>query len=116
MVLTKSDMDNPNSLQNYYELLVGLLRVIVMAVFSRGLHNEQMMDQTRAFLAENRPSMVGIFKRYAKIGGEPASKHREEIHDLVKAYVALVSVTGFVEVSYPFIYQSNSPISEIHHC
>lgn len=99
MILTGLDMDNPDALRNYYELLSATLRVIVLAVFSRGLHNEQIMDQTRNFLTENRSSMVGIFKRYAKIGGEASSSHREVIQTLVKAYVALISATGFVEVS-----------------
>lgn len=98
-MLTGLDMDNPDALRNYYELLSVTLRVIVLAVFSRGLHNEQIMDQTRIFLTENRSSMVGIFKRYAKIGGEASSSHREVIQSLVKAYVALISGTGFVEVS-----------------
>lgn len=98
-MLTSSDMDNPDALRNYYELLVAMMRVIVMAVFSRGLHNEQVMDQTRIFLTENRSSMVGIFKRYAKIGGEVSSDHREVVQNLVKTYVALISAAGFVEVS-----------------
>lgn len=92
-------MDNSDALRNYYELLVSMLRVVVIAVFSRGLHNEQIMDQTRDFLTENRSSMVGIFKRYAKIGGEVSSHHLEVIQNLVKAYVALISAVGFVEVS-----------------
>lgn len=92
------DMDNPDALRNYYELLLSVLRVIVTAVFSRGLHNEHVLDQTRAFLAENRASMVGVFKRHAKVGGAVAADQRQVLKDLVKAYVALVSATGFVEV------------------
>lgn len=98
MKLTRSDMDNPDALRNYYELLAAMLRVIVSAVFSRGVHNEQIMEQTRAFLAENRSSMVGIFKRSAKIGGEVSSDNRKVIQNLVKAYVALITAAGFVEV------------------
>ena len=95
-------MDNPDALRNYYELLAAMLRVIVSAIFSRGVHNEQIMEQTRAFLAENRSSMVGIFKRSAKIGGEVSVDNRKVIQNLVKAYVALITAAGFVEVSsYP---------------
>lgn len=75
-----------------------MLRVIVSAVFSRGLHNEQMMEQTRSFLAENRQSMVGIFKRLAKIGGAAAAAHRNTLDDLAKSYMALVAGTDFLEV------------------
>jgi nuclear pore complex protein Nup205 len=92
-------MNNPDALRNYYELLAAVLRVIVLAVFSRGIHNEQIMDHTRNFLTENRSSMVGLFKRHAKIGGEVPSNYREVIQNLVKAYVALISAAGFVEVS-----------------
>jgi nuclear pore complex protein Nup205 len=76
-----------------------VLRVIVSAVFSRGLHNEQMKEQTRVFLTENRPSMVGIFKRFAKIGGDIGAGHHETLRDLAKAYTALVAATDFLEVS-----------------
>lgn len=92
-------MDNPDALRNYYQLLLSMLRVIVSAVFARGVHNEQMMEQTRAFLAENRQSMVGVFKRHARIGGAAAADCHETLNDLVKSYVALISATGFVEVS-----------------
>lgn len=94
-------MDNPDALRNYYELLSAMLRVIVSAVFSRGIHNEQIVDQTRQFLTENRSSMVGIFKRSAKIGGELSSSHRKVFQNLTKAYVALISAAGFVEVGSP---------------
>ncbi|KAI9043478.1 nuclear pore complex Nup192/Nup205 family protein [Aspergillus affinis] len=91
------DIDNPDALRKYYDLLHSVLRVIVSAVFSRGLHNEQMMEQTRAFLAENRQSMVGIFKRVAKIGGAGAPDHHSALGDLAKSYMALIAATDFLE-------------------
>ena len=99
--LTGLDIDNVDALRKYYDLLLSVLRVIVSAVFSRGLHNERMMNQTRGFLAENRQSMVGIFKRFAKIGGGIAAGHHETLSDLVKAYMALVAATDFLEVCLP---------------
>lgn len=75
--------------------------MIVSAVFVRGFHNEQMIEQTRAFLAQNRPSMIGIFKRVARIGGAGAPDHQETLGELAKAYMALVAATDFLEV-YPF--------------
>jgi nuclear pore complex protein Nup205 len=93
-------MDNPDALRNYYDLLLSVIRVIVSAVFSRGVQNEQIIDQTRAFLSENRPSMVGVFKRHARIGGGAAADYHETLHGLVKSYVALASAAGFVEVCY----------------
>ncbi|KAF5864788.1 hypothetical protein ETB97_006325 [Aspergillus alliaceus] len=91
------DIDNPDALRKYYDLLDSVLRVIVSAAFSRGLHNEQMMEQTRGFLAENRQSMVGIFKRFAKIGGKGAADHHRTLGNLTKSYMALVAATDFLE-------------------
>ena len=91
-------MDNPEALRKYYELLLSNLRVVVSAVFARGIQNEQLIDQTRAFLRENRQSMVGIFKRYAKIGGPAAAGTQDVLHDLVKSFIALITAAGFVEV------------------
>jgi nuclear pore complex protein Nup205 len=92
------DIDNPDALRKYYDLLGSVLRVIISAVFSRGLHNEQIMEQTRVFLAENRQSMVGIFKRFAKIGGVGAADHHGALSDLAKCYMTLISATNFLEV------------------
>ncbi|EAW13129.1 nuclear pore complex Nup192/Nup205 family protein [Aspergillus clavatus NRRL 1] len=91
------DIDNPDALRKYYDLLGSVLRVIISAVFSRGLHNEQMLEQTRAFLAENRQSMVGIFKRFANIGGAGAAEHHEALSELAKCYMTLVTTTDFLE-------------------
>lgn len=96
--MTIADIDNPDALRKYYDLLLFVLRVIVSAVFVRGFHNEQMVEQTRAFLAENRQSMVGIFKRFAKIGGASAPDHHETLSELAKSYMALVAATDFLEV------------------
>jgi nuclear pore complex protein Nup205 len=56
------------------------------------------MEQTRAFLAENRQSMVGIFKRFAKIGGVGTADHHGALSDLAKCYMTLISATNFLEV------------------
>lgn len=96
--LTVIDIDNPDALRKYYDLLLSVLRVIVSAVFVRGLHNEQMVERTRAFLAENRQCMIGIFKRFAKIGGAGAADHHETLGDLAKSFMALVTATDFLEV------------------
>lgn len=77
-----------------------MIRVIVSAVFSRGAHNEQIKAQTLAFITENRPCMVGVFKRFAKIGGS-TSAHHEALCELVKSFMALVTATDFLEVRFP---------------
>jgi len=95
-LLTLSDIDNPDALQRYYDLLLSTIRLIVHAVFSRGIENEQIKAQTRGFLVENRPCMAGIFKRSAKIGGNTA--HEDSLCELVKAFIALIAATDFMEV------------------
>ncbi|KAG5291064.1 cullin, nuclear pore complex subunit Nup192 [Histoplasma capsulatum G186AR] len=91
------DIDNPDALRKYYDLLLAVMRVIVSAVFARGLHNKQLLDQTRIFLSGNRQSMVGIFKRYAKVGGLDGGEVSETLEDLVKSYVALIDAVGFLQ-------------------
>lgn len=97
-MLTFSDIDNSDALRKYYDLLLSVIRVIVSAVFSRGVHNEQIKEQARVFIAENRSCMVGIFKRFAKIGGSGKSEHHEALCELVKSFMALVTATDYLEV------------------
>lgn len=97
-LLTHAEIDNPDALRKYYELLLNMIRVVVSAVFSRGIHNEKIKVQTRVFLAENRPCMVGIFKRFAQIGGGTSPEHREPLCELVKSFMALLTATDFLEV------------------
>ena len=77
-----------------------VVRVLVTAVFIRGLHNKQMVDQARQFLAENRQSIVGIFKRYANIGGVDGANLRGDLEGLVKSLTALITATDFLEVCF----------------
>lgn len=102
-------MDNPDALRKYYNLLLSVIRVIVSVVFVRGLHNEQTLEQTRFFLAENRSSMVGIFKRIANVGGRGVNSAAPEgidntLIDLAKSYMALITATDFLEVCLPVEY------------
>ncbi|OQD74853.1 hypothetical protein PENDEC_c009G04399 [Penicillium decumbens] len=103
------DIDNPDALRKYYDLLLSVIRVIVSAVFSRGVHNEQIKAQTVAFIAENRPCMVGIFKRFAKIGGGAAADHQGTLCELVKSFMALVAATDYLEFEDQEVQQSTRP-------
>ncbi|EEP80157.1 conserved hypothetical protein [Uncinocarpus reesii 1704] len=91
------DIDNPDALHKYFDLLLSVLRVIVAAVFTRGLHNKQIVEQTRNFLSENRQSMVGIFKRSAKVGGSERTDIQDSLRELVKLYVALIAAVDFLD-------------------
>lgn len=104
-LLTPTDIDNSDALQKYYDLLLSVIRVVVSAAFSRGVHNEQIKEQTRVFISENRPCMVGIFKRFAKIGGSGNADHQETLCELVKSFMALVTAAEFLEVRFIYSHQ-----------
>jgi hypothetical protein len=93
-----SEIDNPESLTRYYELLLSVIRIINAVVVSRGLQNDQTIGEARRFLSENRASIVAVFKRHAKIGGV-RDETNDDIEDLMECYVLLISKTNFLEVS-----------------
>ena len=97
--LTCVEIDNPEALSKYYRLLLSLTRVIAAIVLSRGAHNEQTIDSVREFLIENRPLVVSIFKRQARIGGVTFDNEGVDIEDLVELLVLLIAMTNFLDVS-----------------
>ncbi|RDW63036.1 nuclear pore complex Nup192/Nup205 family protein [Aspergillus mulundensis] len=103
------DIDNADALRKYYDLLDSVLRVIVTATFSRGLQNELMIEQIRTFLTENRQSMVGVFKRFAKVGGSGAADHHDALTSIAKSYTALVAATDFLEAEESEVAQHIGP-------
>jgi nuclear pore complex protein Nup205 len=96
-MLTNADIDNATTLRQYYDLLLSVIRIIISATLSRGINNQQTLEHTRQFLTENRQSMVGIFKRYANIGAIAPEGTRNDLGDLVKSFVALITMAGFVD-------------------
>lgn len=97
--LTCLEIDNPEALGKYYRLLLSLTRVIATIVLSRGPQNEQTIDSAREFLVENRPLVVSIFKRQARIGGVTFDNEGVDIEDLVELLVLLIAMTNFLDVS-----------------
>lgn len=90
-------IDNVDALTIYYELLLAFMRVINTTVVSRGQQNEQTIHQAREFLTENRASIVAIFKRSAKL--DDNAKQATVIDELVEAFILLISMTSFLDVS-----------------
>jgi nuclear pore complex protein Nup205 len=74
------------------------MRVISAIILSRGSQNEQTLDLGRAFLTENKLSIVAVLKRSAGIGvrGEVTGKNIDELAD---SYMLLMSLTGFLDAS-----------------
>ena len=82
-----------------------MLRIIVGVVLSCGPQNQRTLEQARSFLTENRSSMVGTFKRQAKVVTGRNQKQDDRsieqvLEELVEIFVLLISLTGFMEVSH----------------
>lgn len=98
-----SEMDNPNALLKYHQLLLAVLRIIASIVISCGPQNAQAMEQARAFLVEYRPLMVATFKRQANIGAlkENSVEKSRPLDEVVEHFVLLTNWTDFLQVRLP---------------
>ena len=100
------ELDNPDALPKYYELLLAVLRIIAAIVLSRGAQNEATTAAARGFLIENRSTMVGLFKRQARVGAlhetrrgvDNDTEAEADLNELVDFYILLISMTNFTEV------------------
>ena len=97
--LTIAEIDNPEALGKYYRLLLSLTRVITAVVLSRGPQNGQTIGSAKGFLVENRPLVVSMFKRQARIGGVSFDDAGVNIEELVELLVLLIAMTDFLDVS-----------------
>ena len=94
------EINNSEALAKYYRLLLSIARVITSIVLSRGSQNEQSIESARVFLTENRPLVVSIFKRQAKIGGVSFDDAGIDIEELVELFLLLIWMTNFLDVGY----------------
>jgi hypothetical protein len=53
----------------------------------------------RVFLQDYRPNIVGLLKRYNGFSKKVSPESKQVLDKIVDAYVALMSMAGFVEVS-----------------
>lgn len=95
------EMENPDALSNYFDLMLAVLRIVNAVVLSRGYQNDQTVKLARDFLSENRLSMVGVFKRHGRVGGLDVvgGKKGIDLEELVEGFTLLISACGFLEVS-----------------
>ena len=98
-MLTKVEIDNPEALSKYYRLLLSIARVIISVVLSRGPQNDRTIESAKGFLVENRPLVVSMFKRQARIGGVSFDDAGVDIEELAELFVLLIAVTDFLDVS-----------------
>ena len=92
------DIDNTEALDKYYNLLLSVTRIITSVLLSRGFQHEQTIDQARTFLVENRPLVVAMFKRQAKVGAVTFESLGVGVEELVELFVLLITMTGFLDV------------------
>ena len=104
-MITNPEIDNPEALAKYYRLILSITRLITSVVLSRGPQNEQTIESARVFLTENRPLVVSMFKRQARIGGVSFDDAGVDIEELVELFILLIAMTGFLDVSCPIEYQ-----------
>lgn len=90
--------DNPRALEQHYDLLAKVVRIIGAALVSRGSHN---VVQGRRFLTENRMLVSHTLKRASGIGADGTNEQLEEkVNDLADSLMILITATGFLEVRY----------------
>ena len=98
--LTTAAINSADALGKYYKLLLAVVRVIASVVLSRGPQNQQTIDQAKLFLSENRPLIVAVFKRQARVGAASETS-MVDVEELVELLALLMTMTDFIEVSEP---------------
>jgi hypothetical protein len=77
--------------------MVSVLRIINSIILK--YQTDQTKQIGQEFLAAYRPSVVGILKRYAGVGGAEFAE-AIDLSDLVDNLTLLISATGYLEVSF----------------
>lgn len=98
-ILIYLDIADIDAIKKHYGLLLALMRVINCCVVSRGPQNEQTLAQAKKFVSENRLWMLSVFKRSARIGAAVNNELDEVVDELSDAYMLLISMSGFLDVS-----------------
>lgn len=96
---SNTEIDNPHALRKFFDLMLSVLRVVNSVVVVRGPQNEQCRQQARDFIADNRMSIVAVFKRAARKGGPGEQATGAELEELVDNLCLLMTATDFLEVS-----------------
>lgn len=92
------DETNPQALEQHYDLLAKVTRIIGATVISRGSNN---IAQGRKFLSDHRMLVTHTLKRSAGIGaGEKDDVLEERVEELADALIIVIAATGFLEVCY----------------
>ncbi|POR38701.1 Nucleoporin [Tolypocladium paradoxum] len=109
----QTDPKNPRALEQHYDLLAKITRIIGAALLSRGSHN---IVQGRKFLTEHRMLVTHTLKRSAGIGSGHANEGLEErIGELADALMVVIAATGFLEFENESVLESTKPNHALFH-
>lgn len=93
-----TELESPEALRRFFELMLAVLRIINAVVLARGPQHDATVHLARQFLADNRQTIVAVFKRHASIGGVRVDEGID-LSELVDNFTLLLSSTDFLEVS-----------------
>jgi nuclear pore complex protein Nup205 len=106
MVDLDTDVGADNEvLEKLYSLLLRATRVISAAVLARGPQSSVTQGPARRFLTDCRMLIVQVLKKsqgfgLGSAGAAPSRLLEETVDDLAEAFMVLISITGFLEVSH----------------
>ncbi|KAJ4324891.1 hypothetical protein N0V84_003727 [Fusarium piperis] len=104
---------NPHALEQHYDLLAQVVRIIGAALVSRGSHN---VVQGRRFLSEHRMLVTHSLKRSAGIGSGNADDGLDsKIEDLAEGLMVIIAATRFLEFENEVIPEPKQPTHGLFH-
>ncbi len=95
--LIELDIEGPGAIVKHYNLLAAVMRIICACILSRGIQNQQSLEQGRKFLTENRLSILAVLKKSAGLGATGGISELS-IDELADSFMLLISFTGFLDV------------------
>ncbi|KAL3953623.1 hypothetical protein ACCO45_011579 [Purpureocillium lilacinum] len=109
----QTDARNSRALEQHYDLLAKVSRIIGAALLSRGSHNAV---QGRKFLTDHRMLVTHTLKRSAGIGSDGVAEALDEkIGDLADALMVIIAATGFLEFENEATTGSTKPDLSLFH-
>ncbi|KAG5979876.1 hypothetical protein E4U55_004664 [Claviceps digitariae] len=110
----QSDAQNSQALEQHYDLLAKVVRIVGAALLSRGSHN---IVQGRKFLTDNRMLVTHTLKRSVGIGGGGTSNPilDEKVGDLADALMVVIAATRFLDYETEAAVESARPNRALFH-
>ncbi|KAK2593344.1 hypothetical protein QQS21_008954 [Conoideocrella luteorostrata] len=109
----QSDPNNPSALEQHYDLLAKVVRIVGAALLSRGSHN---IVQGRKFLTDHRMLVTHTLKRSAGIGGGASNEPLDEkVGDLADSLMVVIAATRFLEYENESIVETIKPNPALFH-